>query len=307
MPDATARGHRLDCTTCRARWGGQPGRGRCLGHTGEFDLFEAMCGLDGKRFTPTMSRPKHLLALPRSGAYVMRTNGVPSIVDATVAVLTGPADELSSAHPFGAGDTFTAVEIEPVAVAQREGEWTRAAPVLPLDDDLDLRHRLLVSACRRGTDGFGLADQVHALLDRLLPAAVARPAHFRRPETTRAHRGMVAAARAALLAGTFTLGLDELAVLVGCSPHHLSRVFRQVTGETLTTYRNRLRVRAVLADMQDGATNLRSLAAAYGFADQAHLTRVVRRQLGERPSAIRRMLGPPRIDVQRRGQPAGAR
>ena len=94
----------------------------------------------------------------------------------------------------------------------------------------------------------------------------------------------------ALLAGGLSLGLDTLAQAVGCSPHHLSRVFRAVTGEPLSTYRNRLRVRAVLSDVQDGAANLRSLAAEYGFADQAHLTRVVRRLLGRSPTEIRRLV-----------------
>jgi AraC-like DNA-binding protein len=51
-----------------------------------------------------------------------------------------------------------------------------------------------------------------------------------------------------------------------------------------------LRVRAVLSDLQDGAANLRALAAEYGFADQAHLTRVVRRQLGRSPSEVRRLV-----------------
>lgn len=88
----------------------------------------------------------------------------------------------------------------------------------------------------------------------------------------------------------FDCGLDEIAALVGASPHHLSRVFHRVTGTTLTAYRNRLRVRAVLADLQDGEDSLRALAAKYSFADQSHLTRVVRRQLGQAPSELRAIL-----------------
>jgi len=52
-------------------------------------------------------------------------------------------------------------------------------------------------------------------------------------------------------------------------------------------------VRAVLSDLQDGATSLRVLAAEYGFADRAHLSRVVRRQLGRSPTEIRRLLTTP--------------
>ena len=48
------------------------------------------------------------------------------------------------------------------------------------------------------------------------------------------------------MVGDFSLSLDEVAREVGASPHHLSRVFQRVTGSSLTAYRNRLRVRAVL-------------------------------------------------------------
>jgi AraC-like DNA-binding protein len=70
-------------------------------------------------------------------------------------------------------------------------------------------------------------------------------------------------------------------------------VFRAVTGETLTAYRNRLRVRAVLTDVQDGAECLRTLAATYGFADQAHLVRVMRRYVGQPPARLRDALSAP--------------
>jgi AraC-like DNA-binding protein len=111
-----------------------------------------------------------------------------------------------------------------------------------------------------------------------------------RAETIHAHRRLVDQAREALVRGRLAVGLEDLADAVGCSPHHLSRVFRRVTGEPLTAYRNRLRVRAVLSDLQDGASSLRVLAAEYGFADQAHLTRVVRRQLGRTPTELRRLV-----------------
>jgi AraC-like DNA-binding protein len=47
----------------------------------------------------------------------------------------------------------------------------------------------------------------------------------------------------ALIEGQLAVELDELAVILDCSPHHLSRVFRRVTGQSLTAYRNRLRAR----------------------------------------------------------------
>jgi len=59
-------------------------------------------------------------------------------------------------------------------------------------------------------------------------------------------------------------------------------------GLTLTEYRNRLRVSEVLKDLQDGAENLRELAIRYGFADQAHMIRVVRRHHGAAPGTLQK-------------------
>jgi AraC-like DNA-binding protein len=103
---------------------------------------------------------------------------------------------------------------------------------------------------------------------------------------------MVDTATEALLNDGFRLGLAELAHLVGASPSHLSRVFHQTTGTSLRVYRNQLRVRSVLAKLQDGARSLADLAAEHGFADHSHLDRVVRRHLGRPPSALRALLAP---------------
>ena len=43
----------------------------------------------------------------------------------------------------------------------------------------------------------------------------------------------------------FALGLVELGRLVGASPHHLSRVFRDEVGVPVSLYRRRLRLRQV--------------------------------------------------------------
>ncbi len=276
---------RWTCQQCKARYAGQPGTGRCLGHVDGMRLFEARCGLDGTRFGRPSSESVHRLVLPRSGAYLLQVNGQEVFVDSGAAILTRPGDELRVAHPLGRGDTFTAVELDP-ELADR---WQRPAYRFPLDDATDLDHRLLVATCRQGFDALAVAERMHAILDRLAPHVSGRGPE--RPSTAVAHRRLVADARAVLADGRYASGLTEIAARINCSPHHLSRIFRAVTGETLTDYRNRMRIRAVLGGLQDGAECLRTLAARYGFADQSHLTRVARRHLGRPPITVRRMLG----------------
>jgi AraC-like DNA-binding protein len=103
-------------------------------------------------------------------------------------------------------------------------------------------------------------------------------------------RRLAAAAREALVADPAFAGLDRLAHLLGVSRSHLSRAFREETGETLTAFRHRLRVRVALDRLADGEPDLAGLAADLGFADHAHLTRALRAEVGEPPSRVRRLL-----------------
>lgn len=109
-----------------------------------------------------------------------------------------------------------------------------------------------------------------------------------------ARRRVVADAREALVENPRT-GIIELARRVAVSPHHLSRLFKSETGETISRYRNRLRVRLALERLAEGEPSLARLAADIGFADQAHLARVVRRELGATPSLLRERLAPSEV------------
>jgi AraC-like DNA-binding protein len=274
----------MRCRECDLRYVGRPGSGGCLGHVDGVRMFEARCGVEGARYGPVAAETLNRLVLPRSGAYLLQVNGEEVFVDSGVAVLTRPGDELRVAHPLGCGDTFTALELEP-ALAER---WPLSAHRFVIADATDLDHRVLVAECRQGGDALAAAERIQSILGRLAPHFVR--AGSPRPATMLAHRRLVTETREILAHGGWVAGLNDLAVRVNSSPHHLSRIFRAVTGETLTDYRNRMRVRAVLSEMQDGADNLRTLAGRYGFADQAHLTRVVRRHLGRTPSALKRLL-----------------
>src|SRR5262249_14084399 len=96
-----------------------------------------------------------------------------------------------------------------------------------------------------------------------------------------------------------SIRLTTMARMIGVSPHHLSRVFHQETGQTLARYRNRLRVRAALDRIEGGERNLAGLAADLGFSDHAHLTRTVRSELGNPPIHVYPVLKPAERDDAR--------
>ncbi|MEU2661757.1 helix-turn-helix domain-containing protein [Micromonospora sp. DT46] len=293
MPEGTGSDPRRKTTP--ARW-------RMLGHPDGILIYEVRCIVENHGWTTPAIELNYNLILGRSGAYRRRLNGRTAFSDATSVLLTRPGDEMSVSHPLGCGDSYTCLEVDPAVLAERPDgtRWLETAGWEGTSDaSLDLAHRMLIAEFRRGLDHFEMAERLHRFLDEVLSRTGARDepgtdlarAVSRRPATQAAHRRLADRAREVLTAGDYSLSLDEVAREVGASPHHLSRVFHRVTGSSLTAYRNRLRVRAVLDTLAESDERpLRAVAAEHGFADQAHLTRVVRDHVGHPPAHLRRLL-----------------
>ena len=231
----------------------------------------------------------HSVVFVRRGCFRRRVDGRESVLDPAVVYFERPGQEQQVAHPHGGGDSCTAFALAPETAAHLFGGDPKL-PTEPLfsDSELDLRHRHLVGMAP-WADSFELAEHAVALLAVVLgrthPARVAAG----RPATAAARAESVEAAREVIAARPAT-GLFELARSVAVSPHHLSRIFSQRTGETISRYRNRIRVRMALERLADGETSLARLAGDLGFADQSHLCRVVRSELGHPPARLRERL-----------------
>jgi AraC family transcriptional regulator len=83
------------------------------------------------------------------------------------------------------------------------------------------------------------------------------------------------------------VGLSELAAAVGVNAAHLARVFRARYGISVGEYSRRLRLDWAVAEIARDARPIAEIAAAAGFADQSHFTRLFRRRLGTTPARFR--------------------
>ena len=254
----------------------------------EMFVYEVYCRDDRRRLNGPGYEYSWNLVMMRSGGFLQRLDGRADFYDATCAFVTRPGQERYAGHPAGPGDVSTGIWLSERLIEDHfDGGARLPAGRITTSPGFDLAHRLLVAACRRGVDAPEAAERAYDLLARLEPPP---DRGWRSPATETAHRALAAGAAEAMAAGYLTAGIEELARLAGCSPQHLSRVFRQVTGRSLTFHRNELRVRAVLGRLEAGDRGLRSLAAEYEFADQAHLTRVIRRHLRTTPAVLRDLL-----------------
>ena len=81
------------------------------------------------------------------------------------------------------------------------------------------------------------------------------------------------------------LSLPRLAEVAGCSPYHFHRVFKALTGETLTTFVQRARLeRAAYLMIAAPDRKLDAIALDAGFESHSNFSRVFKRHYGRPPS-----------------------
>lgn len=85
-----------------------------------------------------------------------------------------------------------------------------------------------------------------------------------------------------------SLPMLELAALVGLAGSSFSRGFRQTFGESVRAYVTRRRIELAKTMMLETRHPLCEIALASGFSDQAHMTRLFTRLIGESPGRWRR-------------------
>lgn len=85
-------------------------------------------------------------------------------------------------------------------------------------------------------------------------------------------------------------GIRELAGRFYVSEKTLTSRFRRVTGQSLHQYQMELKLDMVRMQMRtDPGKSLKELAAAFGFYDEFHMSRLFRRRFGMSPGLCRRM------------------
>jgi AraC-like DNA-binding protein len=247
--------------------------------------------------TPRWSEPEapagYRLMFVRQGAFRARVGGQVLLADPALAYAGGPGVEQSISHRIGARDVCTSVRLSGELLAGLVPAGRPLAESAPVSGAVAVAERRLAARARQQADGFELAERATRLAAALLTDRSPAPADARRPATVAAQRRLADAAREALAADPARSGLADLARRVGCSPHHLSRVFHRQTGMTLTRYRRRILVLAALDAFEAGERDLTGLATRLGFADHAHLTRTVRQECGRTPRDLRQLLARP--------------
>lgn len=241
-------------------------------------------GSESRTWSPLERSSGFGLVFIQKGAFIRRSNGVENVMDPAVAYFEKAGQEQHFAHIPGRGDRCTSLSF-PASFLLSMWGGNLDVPEDPvyIGPDTMLSHRLLLAPSVEPIEQ--MVHVVGSVLARIEPARLSSG----RPSTASARKRIVGEAREAL-SHDVNLSLIQLAKLLAVSPHHLSRIFAQFTGQTLARYRINLRVANTLQRIQEGDRDLAAIAAEEGFSDHAHLTRTTGRVLGHTPSALRGLL-----------------
>jgi AraC family transcriptional regulator len=229
----------------------------------------------------------------RRGVFVVRQRCGETVAGPLTPVVLGQG-EYQVSHPGAGGDECTMLTGHPSLLLDAMGGAEGCAGTARQDD---LRAITLARrALRDCGDEFERQE-----LGLLLLAAVARAftqasrPQFRQPQLSRVEqvRSLIGSEPAR------RWDLIGLGRAVQCSPFHLARQFRAVTGETISDYLLRLRLGLALNRLADGEQDLSALALDLGFAHHSHFGSRFKRVYGQTPSGARQMLDSARIDQVR--------
>ena len=159
-----------------------------------------------------------------------------------------------------------------------------APACLDVQHDLHLQqaHVELLLGMRRGPDLLEAEEAMLAVLDGLMHGGEPRPT-----ANSGTARQVRRAQEAIVASPGENLGVDALSRLVGCSPFHLCRIFRQGTGQSLRQFRLQHRLGTALDRLGEGEEDLAALACDVGFSSHSHMTDAFRQALGATPSELR--------------------
>ncbi|WP_269715063.1 helix-turn-helix transcriptional regulator [Caulobacter sp. NIBR2454] len=219
--------------------------------------------------------------LVRRGAYVCQMRGRAHVADPAGGLIYYAGDEY---WVTGAGpDGFDCTVFEPAPEVMDEA-IIAGSLTSPLSSDTQLAHVRLYRTARLCADRLTVEEAAMELLgglarDRQEVAGVTPSARDEK---------RVAAARALIAADlSAPLGLSDIASEAACSPFHLARLFRSVTGRSLRDYRLRLRLAAALHRLEEGERDLTATALDVGFSSHSHMTAAFRRCFGAPPTVLR--------------------
>lgn len=227
------------------------------------------------------------IALPVRGAFRRRVDGREHFVAPATGFFRRVGEISAVAHFDAELHSGTIVDLDRELTTSVVTDVAQATGPFVVTPQIDAEHRRLAASMRSpAADDLEIEERTFALLGAVVSQRVADFTRRDRRATSVARR-RVAHDVCEHLHRSPSRSLAELAGAVHYSPFHLSRMFREEIGTTISAYRRNLRIHEVLLRLDAGERDLHRLAADIGFVDHSHMTRTIVARVGRTPSALR--------------------
>jgi AraC family transcriptional regulator len=295
---------------------------RPLHASASVSIYDVLCRPHDHQLGPEERPLSHQIVFPRRGVFEFESRGEKLIADANRVLFFNRHEPYRVAHPRGAGDDCTvfafgdqllcdALELaDPrwldtvgchgtsLAASEALAQPFRFVHALS-DEHLVFTHERLRRAARSPhREALAIDEAAVELLATALRSGYRARGLSSKPArtSTKLLHCEVVQRTSLFLASAFAekTTLEDVGRAVNASPFHLARLFRRESGLTIHQYRHRLRLRAALARIADGETDLSALAFELGFSSHSHLTDSFRLAFGMPPAEWRKSL-----DVER--------
>jgi AraC family transcriptional regulator len=251
-------------------------------------------------------QPTHVIAFPYRGVFEVHRGRDRAVIEPGSMVFFNEGEPYRTGHPCGGGDDGSAIAVRPdvlvealslhdPGVADRpEAPFRFASGTSPARTYL-LQRLLFLRLARAGpADSLGVEETALAIVDDVSAAACRSeggPVARRLPP--RADHVRTVDSVRAFLASRFaeSMNLEAIGRTIGVSPFHLCRIFRAVTGTTVSRYRHSLRLRMALEHVANAQADLSAVALDHGYSSHSHFTAAFRREFGLTPTQFRRAAG----------------
>jgi AraC family transcriptional regulator len=244
------------------------------------------------------SQPWHVIGFPLVGTYRLHHGAESLLVDSNQVMFFNANVGYRTSHPHGFGDSGGSLILRPDLLDEILGLHGASAevsepPFASTHRSSSPRVQLLVwlllrqlSSVTQREDLF-IEELAIRIAAEVLRSFRGHAGHAPRPSARGRRRRLAAVEKVKdklAESSTRNTHLEEMAALAGCSPFHLCRAFRRVTGMSMTAYRTRLRHGAALERLDE---DLATLALDLGFSSHSHFTESFRRLFGVPPSTVR--------------------
>jgi AraC-like DNA-binding protein len=228
------------------------------------------------------------VVVPRRGVFLMHHQSMSVVADPNTALVLSMGDTYRFSHPMDGGHQSTVLVFRPELVEDALGSVETRYGTIHAATQLSIYVLTYLLA-------IGVADQLEEeenaihFLNAL--AGAFRSSSLSWSSANESHKRRVEEVRALLASQpTEPWYLESIARAVHCSPFHLARQFRAITGESIARYLLRLRLSLALDRIAQGETDLAGLAIELGFANHSHFSARFRSVFGTTPSRVRNAL-----------------